>query len=130
MADGLARAGFDVDLKHGQASESDFVRAVSRAQVENKDDGWTPATGNVAIEYAQRGRPSGIVTTTADYWAIEIQDDVWIVIRTTLLRVAVAQALAEGRTKLIGDQGRYQNALVPIEWLWRGTPPPSLPRPA
>jgi len=126
MAEGLARAGFDRDLKHGEASESDFVRAITRAHVENKDDGWTPVTGNVAIEYAQRGRPSGIITTTADYWAVEVQDDVWIVIRTSLLRQAVAQAVAQGFTKLVGDRNQYQNALVPVEWLWRGAPPPKV----
>lgn len=27
-------------------------------------------TGNIAIEYEQFGKPSGILTTTADYWVI------------------------------------------------------------
>jgi hypothetical protein len=124
MADGLARGGFDMDLPHGEARESAFVKALTTCRVEHKCDGWAPATGNVAVEYEQQGRPSGIMVTTAQFWPFEIQDDVWLVIRTSLLKVAVARAVKEGRAKLIGDHNQYRNALIPVEWLYRGTPPP------
>jgi hypothetical protein len=37
-------------------------------KVEVKADRWARLTGNICIEYMCRGKPSGITTTTADYW--------------------------------------------------------------
>jgi hypothetical protein len=98
--------------------------------VEHKSDAWAPATGNVAIEVEQKGNPSGLATTTAKWWALEVQDDVWIVIRTSVLRFLVAEAESQGRVKMVGDFNRYRNVLVPVEWLWRGATPVEGQRPA
>lgn len=115
-----------MDLAHGEARESAFVRALQSCQVEHKSDGWSPATGNVAVEISQHGQPSGIMVTVAQHYAIEVQDDVWFVVRTSWLKALVSQAAKEGRVKLVGDRDKYRNVLVPIEWIWRGSPPPSV----
>jgi len=123
MADGIARAGFDMDLAHGEARESAFVQALTRCHVEHKCDNDAPSTGNVFVEFEQKGRPSGIATTTADWWAIEVQGDTWIVVRTSVLRRAVERVKGIGRVVMGGDHNLYRGALVPVEWLYRGIPP-------
>lgn len=39
---------------------------------EVKHDRGAPRTGNVAIELTCRGKPSGIIASTADYWVIVV----------------------------------------------------------
>lgn len=60
---------FDIDLKYGQVFEqkvADMLQS-STIEVKTERDMWK-ATGNIAIEYESRGKPSGIATTQADYW--------------------------------------------------------------
>lgn len=118
MADALARQGFDLDLRFGEARESAFVEALQDCHVECKSDQKARSTGRVAIEYEQRGRDSGIAVTQAKFWAIEIEDDQWIVIRTSLLKVLARAAIAANRTAMVGDNAN-RCAFVPIEDLVR-----------
>jgi len=122
VKDGLARSGFDMDLAHGEARETAFVKALTQCTVEHKCDDWAPSTGNVAIEISQKGRPSGIMVTTAQWWALEVQDDTWIVVRTSVLKSAVQEAKVRGFVKMAGDFQKYENVLVPVEWLIKGIP--------
>jgi hypothetical protein len=123
MAEGLAREGFDVDLRFGETRESAFVQAISRCHVECKSDQKARVTGNVFIETHQKPRtgewrPSGINTSVADWWAIEYDDDAWIVVRRPLLKALAAHAQSVHG----GDENRYRGRLIPVEWLvtpWR-----------
>lgn len=118
MTDGLARKGFDVDLAEGLASENDFLNAVRLARVECKDErGKSQTTGNVFIEYKDHGRPSGIATTVAEWWSARLADDVFVVIRTSLLRALVRKAYGDGRRTKGGDFNKYEGVLVPCTWL-------------
>lgn len=119
MSEGLAREGFDKDLAFGESRESAFVEAITRARVEIKSDQKARVTGNVFIEYRQKGRPSGISTSVAEWWAIEVDDDAWFVIRTSRLRALARRALETGRRSHGGDGNQYEGALVPVEWLGR-----------
>jgi hypothetical protein len=118
MSEGLARQGFDLDLNHGEARESAFVKALTNCHVECKADQKARSTGNVCIETHQRGRPSGINVTTANVWAIEYADDCWVVIRTSLLKMLVRRARADNRTTMGGDFNAFRLVLVPIPWLF------------
>lgn len=115
----VAREGFDLDLAFGEARESAFVEALQDCHVECKSDQKARVTGRVAIEYEQRGRPSGISTTSARFYAIEVEDDQWIVIRTSLLKALTRAAIADNRSALVGDGSRYRCAFVMIEDLLR-----------
>lgn len=123
MAEGLAREGFDLDLKFGEARESAFVSALTDCHVECKSDQKVRVTGNVFIETYQRSRngewrKSGINASTAAWWAIEYADDAWLVIRRSLLHTVAQRAPAHNG----GDENRYRGRLVPVEWLicpWR-----------
>jgi hypothetical protein len=123
VAEGLARAGFDIDLREGQAREDALVHVFLKDKVEHKADHWAAKTGNVAIEYRQHGRPSGIATTEAHYYALELVGLGWFIIETDRLKALARLAIRERRTKRIGDNNAYDNALVPVEWLvrpWKG----------
>lgn len=122
MAQGLARAGFDIDLADGQANENalaEILALTAGERIEVKTDYWAARTGNVAIEYRQHGRPSGISTTTAEWWALHLVSLGWFVVETERLKALARQAIRTGRHKRIGDGNNFDNALVPVEWLVR-----------
>lgn len=123
MANGVARSGFDVDLAFGEARESAFVSAIMAAHVECKSDQKAKKTGNVAIEIRQgsveagKGRRSGIGVTTSRWWAIEVEDDRWVLIRTSLLKEIVLDVFAQRGSVMGGDGNRFELVLVPRERL-------------
>lgn len=119
MADGIARAGFDIDLRDGQAREDALVHVFLKDKVEHKYDGKARSTGNLFVEYSQKGKPSGLATTTADYWAFEYDDNCWLIVPTERLKAVASQAYKAGKRKKGGDGDQYEGVLVPIEWLVR-----------
>jgi len=38
-------------------------------KIEVKKDDWVVRSGNIAIEFESRGKPSGIMVTKASFWA-------------------------------------------------------------
>ena len=119
MADGLAREGFDLDLAFGEARESAFVAALRDCRVECKSDQKARISGHVFIEYKQHGRPSGIATTVARWYSIEVDDDKWVTLRTSELKALCEAAIKAGKSVSGGDNKAYLGALVPVEWLTR-----------
>lgn len=60
---------FDIDLRYGQNIENALIKALrGTIEVKAERDHWL-RTGNIAIEYASRGKPAGIEVTEADHWA-------------------------------------------------------------
>lgn len=116
MTTDLARQGFDIDLRHGEAREDALVHAMLGTHVEVKSDSKCRQTGNLFVEFSHRGRPSGIAATTAERWAFEFDDDCWLLLPTATVRGAARRALREDRRVLGGDFNLSQGALVPIGW--------------
>lgn len=60
---------FDLDLAYGQMFEQKVAEILGQSKIEVKTekDKWK-TTGNIVIEYESRNKPSGIITTDADYW--------------------------------------------------------------
>lgn len=60
---------FDLDLAYGQVFEKKVAEILGQSKIEVKTekDKWK-TTGNIVIEYESRNKPSGIITTDADYW--------------------------------------------------------------
>lgn len=60
---------FDLDLAYGQVFEKKVADILgnSKIEVKTEKDKWKQ-TGNIVIEYESRGKPSGIITTEADFW--------------------------------------------------------------
>ena len=60
---------FDIDLKYGQVREKRVADLLGKEQVEIKTErSWWRKTGNIAIEYEYRGKPSGIDKTSSKWW--------------------------------------------------------------
>lgn len=59
-----------VEHKKGYFKEFDmiFIKDGVKTKVEVKSDRLASKTGNLCIEWRYKGKPSGITSTTADYW--------------------------------------------------------------
>ncbi len=82
--------------------------------VEVKADRKTKDTGNMVIEYECNGKPSGITTTEADYWAYFIDGTPeYFLIPTTDIRKAIDEK-KYSRTTRGGDGFRANMFLFPV----------------
>lgn len=118
----VADKRFDIQLAEGEIAEEELRQLFTGGvTIEVKRDFMVSDTGNVVIEEAYRGKPSGIETTEADVWAIvldgpEYEGEVKILISTKRLRCLVKEV-----KKYVcgGDIKRSKMRLVPVEWLIR-----------
>ena len=120
MTTGLARSGFDLDLRHGEAREDALVYILLKARVECKSDSQCSKTGNVFLEFRYKGKPSGLSVTTADWWAIEYDTDSWLLMPTQRLKAIASRAYRAGKVVRGGDMDNSEGVLIPIEWLVKG----------
>lgn len=75
VAELLTRKFKDFKLKdYNDDKECDLIADVGgrEVKIEIKEDVRTKDTGNVVIECESRGKPSGIKTTTADFWVFRV----------------------------------------------------------
>jgi|TARA_A100000172_G_C2974153_1_gene86997 hypothetical protein len=74
------RKKFDIDLQYGTIREEKIIDMFLNKKIEVKSerDTWMK-TGNICIEYESYGKPSGIITTEADFWFhnLCIKDDIF-----------------------------------------------------
>ena len=87
---------FDLDLAYGQVFEKKVADILgnSKIEVKTEKDKWK-TTGNIVIEYESRNKPSGIITTDADYWLhnLAVGDDIVLsfLLKVSTLRKYIAQ---------------------------------------
>lgn len=87
---------FDLDLAYGQVFEKKVADILgnSKIEVKTEKDKWK-STGNIVIEYESRNKPSGIITTDADYWLhnLAMGDDIVLsfLTKVSTLRKYIAQ---------------------------------------
>lgn len=118
---GLAREGFDLDLQHGQAHEHAFGHLLlearcDRIRIEHKCDGKAKLTKNVFVEFKQKGRPSGLSVSTAEFWAIEYDFEHWIVLPSGSLKNLARKYLEiPGHRVMGGDFKLYEGVLIPLK---------------
>ncbi len=64
-----------------RSSEKTFdIRIISSGMTfEVKYDLMAPETGNIAIEYESRGKPTGLSATAADFWVYKFGNVYWAV---------------------------------------------------
>lgn len=128
MATGIARSGFDIDLRDGVAREKALAQILLKEEVftiEHKCDEKFRKTGNVFIEYSQLNAagdriPSGIAITTADAWAIEFRPGWRIIGPMVELKDIAREAWKRGYSRDGGDRDCYQGVVFPFYWLIRG----------
>jgi len=87
---------FDLDLAYGQVFEQKVseILGQSKIEVKTEKDKWK-TTGNIVIEHESRGKPSGIITTEADYWLhnCAVGDDIVfsVLLKVSTLRKYIAR---------------------------------------
>lgn len=112
---------FKYDLKIGKLAEKSLSEILSNKKVEVKLDRWAQITGNVAVEFENRGKPSGILKTKADFWCFVIEvkgsQDLMIMIDSVKLRDMANHHYQLGRIKRMGDNNLSVSVLIPIKEL-------------
>lgn len=116
---GKTERAFDIDVVYGTHGENLVLEILNGVKkVEVKTDRTAHKTGNVAIEYASRGLPSGISTTKADYWAFVIGDNKTVVFITIERLKELARLWYKmGHTVNGGDENTSKIILIPINQL-------------
>ena len=114
---------FDIQLAQGQRTErrlADILKCGKIQFIEVKKEDWLwERTGNIAIEYECRGKPSGISLTKADFWvhALEREGEplCWFMFPVEKLRELVCVARLRGRCReRSGDRGQSKLALISL----------------
>lgn len=114
---------FRYDLKVGQEGERLVDSIFKDKRIEVKRDSWICKSGNIAIEYESRGKPSGISTTEAEYWIIifsgDCQDKVMYIFETKWLKELSREYFMKGSMKAMGDNNTSMAVLIPVSEIHR-----------
>jgi hypothetical protein len=110
---------FNYDLKVGQVGEELIAEILKNKKIEVKRDSWISRSGNIAVEYESRGKPSGISKTTADYWCFivsgSIEDKIIVFIETNKLKEISRKYFKQGNIKEMGDNNTSKSVLIPFK---------------
>lgn len=115
---GKTQKNFDIDIEYGRQGENYLLDILETKRIEVKTDRIAHITGNVAVEYRYRGRPSGIATTEADYWAFILYDMTTIImVPTDKLKTIAREKYRQDQITLGGDENASEMILIPINEL-------------
>ena len=122
MGDLNKTAKFDIDLKYGQIREKRVADLFKGGKVEVKTErSWWRKTGNIAVEYEYRGKPSGIDKTEAKWWfhILELKSKEYsmLVFRVARLK-KIVNKYKKTHTKEIGDYRASKCVVIPIKELF------------
>lgn len=106
---------FEWDLKVGQIAEQQLAAILEGAKIEVKRDMMAHRTGKVFVEYECRFKPSGIATSTADFWAFVLNGQRIILIPLDDLKRLAREAVRNGKTAKGGDDKASLGALVKLD---------------
>lgn len=105
-----------------QAYDVKFRNTDTKEEItfEIKEDFYCSRSGNVAFEYESRGKPSGLVTSTADYivYKVHTKDDVlYLLFKADKLKEFLSRlSLKEARFVTGGDKGsNTRMLLIPLD---------------
>jgi hypothetical protein len=109
---------FKYDLRVGQIGEQLLNEILTLKTIEVKRDSWIYKSGNIAIEYESRNKPSGIAKSQADYWAIifsgDYKDEIILIIKENRLKEICREYYKKGNIKTMGDNNTSKAILIPI----------------
>lgn len=109
---------FKYDLKVGQIGEQLLNEILTLKTIEVKRDSWIYKSGNIAIEYESRNKPSGIAKSEADYWSIifsgDYKDELILIIKENRLKEICREYYKKGNIKAMGDNNTSKAILIPI----------------
>ena len=108
---------FTYDLEFGEQAEDWVKKMLSNGfKVEVKNDRKIHTTGNLFIEYESRGLPSGLSTTTADYWIYRMSElDAALILPINSLKGVCRNYYKQNKyLKEGGDNNTSKAFLVPL----------------
>ena len=112
---------FDIDLQFGKQWEvfvDDLFSGAKTCEVKTERDQWS-STGNIFVEFECNGAPSGIASTTAEIWHINLVLnnglEAYIGFPTKKLRELIARK--DPRRVSGGDGYRARGFLISIKSL-------------
>lgn len=106
---------FDICLKFGEKYQNELQEIFDNLKIEVKTDKICQRTGNVYIEIESRNKASGIMKTTADYWAFCLWTEkrkkhTWVLIPPERLKkIMVNYPIKKG-----GDKWTSKGHCVPV----------------
>jgi hypothetical protein len=119
--EGGADKRFDVNLLEGKLSENKWAELLETIEFKKDYKAWK--TGNIAVEYFNRGQPSGIAATEAKYVAYILVDEkqeenAVIFLKTEIIKGICRQYLGHPKRDIKGgDDNASSLILLPIEEL-------------
>jgi hypothetical protein len=110
-------SSFSHDLNFGEIAE-DWLNILFKdgKLIEVKSDRLIHKTGNLFIEYRSRDKPSGLATTTANYWIYRMDMlDTAIILPTNLLKKVCRVYYKNNEFKMKGgDNNTSEGFLIPL----------------
>ena len=119
MSPTRARPNFDLDLKFGQEKENELQEILHNEPLECKCDKRCIDTGNVFVEFEDRGKPSGISITKSTFYAFCLykkereKKQIWVLIPTEILK----KLMKKYPVKSGGDNWEARGHIIPKEEL-------------
>lgn len=116
------RSKFDMQLAEAIINERKLyeiftAKKIEKVELKSESYLWE-LSGNICIEISQRGKPSGIMITEADYWVHELKRDgktlCYLMFPIERLKELVAEYDAKGWRRRGGDNKEFEMVLVPI----------------
>jgi len=110
-------SSFTHDLNFGEKAEDWVNELFSNGKlIEVKNDRMIHKTGNLFIEYESRDKPSGLATTTADYWIYRMSElDSSLIFPTKALKQVCRGYYKENLfLKNGGDNNSSKGFLIPL----------------
>ena len=110
-----ARPSFDLDLKFGQQKENELQEILHNEPLECKCDKRCIDTGNVFVEFEDRGKPSGISITKSTFYAFCLykkereKKQIWVLIPTEILK----KLMKKYPVKSGGDNWEARGHIIP-----------------
>lgn len=113
---------FKFDLKIGQLKEQEIGAIFNNKKIEVKTDFMAHETGNIAIEFESRGKPSGISITEADFYAYCLPfanfHNIIIFMEINELKRLAREYWSKGNIKKMGDENTSVSVLIPLQKLF------------
>lgn len=114
---------FKFDLMVGRTYEERLGHILDNKKIEVKTDFMAHTTGNIAVEYMCRGKPSGIATTHADYYAYIIPrascKEIVLLMSVSELKKMSRLYYKQGKIKAMGDSNQSLAVLIPLVNLFK-----------
>jgi hypothetical protein len=113
-------SSFFHDLNFGEKAEEWINELFSNGKLlEVKNDRMIHKTGNLFIEYESRDKPSGLATTTADYWIYRMSElDSSLILPTKALKEVCRVYFQQNIfIKKGGDNNTSKGFLIPLKRL-------------